>query len=115
MDNVTSLFKGNHGTLKRHREAMLQEIMDLLLLISNYISMPQYEGRDPFKDHKNLAERFNEVQKEFYIYGYNDEIDAIVNFIDALLAKNSQSIMDAFKVLAPLARARLRKELGLES
>ena len=67
-------------------------------------------------DQKNFdSKKMQDVQVEFNIFGYQDEIDLINNLVCSLSKKELDTASKLLPKLTNLIRNRLRKELGLGS
>lgn len=73
-------------------------------------------ARDPFAENPDLAVNINSVNMEFQLYGSQQEIAAMNEFVEAIKARplNVQRLQNAFNFIAPMVRLALRNELGIE-
>ena len=59
------------------------------------------------------ANELMDVQVNFLVYGYNDEIELINSLVENLTNKKLTEASEKLTELTNLVRSRLRKELGL--
>lgn len=68
---------------------------------------------EPFASDPNFLEKLENTRSKFQLYGLQDEIDTMEQFILAIEKQNLSGANTALEKLVPLVRSRIRKELKL--
>ena len=66
-------------------------------------------------NHKRILDKkFNDIQVQFYLYGYEDEIESIKQVTDMIISNPNNPVwLDTLRELNILVTNKLRKELRL--
>ncbi len=100
---INSWLTRRHEVSKRRAELRLS-VLKSFIEVSKKLN---------FKQAEFSADEMMDVQIDFLVYGYNDEIDLINKLVVNLNQKKLEQAGSQLTELTNLVRSRLRKELGL--
>ena len=104
---VNNYFKRRHEIAKKRLEYRLETLQSFMPIYKTF-----QDAGTSLKLDKQLTEKINIASVKFQLYGYQDEIDILQNFLNSL-QNNDQQAFIYLNQLIELSKEKLRHELKL--
>ena len=105
-----------NGDLNRRKDVALKRLEHRLEALKSFLPVwfSIQEGGAPFLQ-PDFLQHLKTARTNFQLYGCEDEIQSMENFITACERQDLQAANAAIFQLVPMVRARIRKELGIKA
>lgn len=105
---VVSYFNRKHERLKKRTEYRLRTLESFIPIQNSFTS-----SSAPFEKDVELKSKIEQARVNFFLYGYQDEIELYEKFIKSIEKSNIPETVETINILIKIVRNRLRKELEL--
>jgi len=106
-----------NGVLQRRKDVAQRRLEYRLSALESFLPVwfaIQKSGGAPFTN-PGFLQQLEDARSKFQLYGLDDEIAHLENFIDAAQKSNLVAANNSLSQLVPLVRRRIRSELGFAS
>jgi hypothetical protein len=106
-----------NGIFQRRKDVAQRRLDFRLTALESFLPVwfaIQKSGGAPFAQ-SGFLQQLENARGKFQLYGSEDEIALMENFVGAVQASNLTAANAALSALVPLVRTRIRAELGINS